>query len=432
MDESVASKLSRLADLHDSGVLSDKEFETLKAQLFGASRRYFMRQGGALAGMVLVIVAVILLLVGSTRPSSSSPKVAFSTVALTESQVQVAINYAMTQVGQSKYDGLCLQLVHDAYEQAGVNIGTAYDPVDYWANNPEGYTEHAAPDGPYGTPPAGAILFWGTTQWSSDGHAAISLGNGTVVSSAAYPYADGPTEGQVFALSKRSPSTYHYLGYVIPGDLVTSSTPAPVASAPVTTAPAPAAPTSSSGGSHPAGSSPVQPAAGAGAVQSAAGSGTVQPAAGGGAVQGSGSSSAPSTSSSTSTSAPPASVPPTTPGPTTTQATTAGTVPPPTQSTPSPSPVTYSETTGGVSHTWTNYSNAGGTQGPSIASNQTVQITCKVTGFAVADGNTWWYQIAVSPWNNAYYVSADAFYNDGAISGNLIGTPFVDPAVPNC
>ena len=71
-DESVASKLSKLADLHDSRVLSDWEFETLKAQLFGASRRHFVRQGGTLAGMVLVIVAVVLLLVGSAGSSSSS------------------------------------------------------------------------------------------------------------------------------------------------------------------------------------------------------------------------------------------------------------------------------------------------------------------------------------------------------------------------
>ena len=50
----------------------------------------------------------------------------------------------------------------------------------------------------------------------------------------------------------------------------------------------------------------------------------------------------------------------------------------------------------------------------------------------MADGDTWWYQIGSSPWNNAYYVSADAFYNNGATSGSLIGTPFVDPIVPNC
>jgi serine/threonine protein kinase len=97
-----------------------------------------------------------------------------------------------------------------------------------------------------------------------------------------------------------------------------------------------------------------------------------------------------------------------------------------------PPPTTYAETTGGVSHTWTDYADAGGSEGPSINSNQTVQIACKVTGFRVADGNTWWYRIASSPWNNQYYVSADAFYNDGATSGSLNGTPFVDPNVPNC
>ncbi len=93
---------------------------------------------------------------------------------------------------------------------------------------------------------------------------------------------------------------------------------------------------------------------------------------------------------------------------------------------------TYAETTGGVTHTWTNYTNAGGTQGPSIPSFDTVQIACRLTGFKVADGNTWWYQIASSPWNDTFYASADAFYNNGATSGPLKGTPFVDPNVPIC
>jgi hypothetical protein len=99
---------------------------------------------------------------------------------------------------------------------------------------------------------------------------------------------------------------------------------------------------------------------------------------------------------------------------------------------PASSAPAYAETTGGVAHTWTNYQNAGGTQGPSIAANQTVQIRCKVTGFRVADGNTWWYRIASGPWNDGYYVSADAFYNNGQTSGGLAGTPFVDPRVPDC
>jgi hypothetical protein len=99
---------------------------------------------------------------------------------------------------------------------------------------------------------------------------------------------------------------------------------------------------------------------------------------------------------------------------------------------PTQSPTTYSETTGSVVHTWTDYSDAGGAEGPEIPSNDTVQIACKVEGFKVEDGNTWWYRIASSPWNGNYYGSADAFYNNGETSGSLKGTPFVDPNVPNC
>lgn len=93
---------------------------------------------------------------------------------------------------------------------------------------------------------------------------------------------------------------------------------------------------------------------------------------------------------------------------------------------------TVSETTGGVTNTWTNYTNAGGTAGPRIPAYTTVQIACKLHGFRVANGNTWWYRIASGPWNNAFYASADAFYNNGQTSGSLLGTPWVDPAVPDC
>jgi hypothetical protein len=99
---------------------------------------------------------------------------------------------------------------------------------------------------------------------------------------------------------------------------------------------------------------------------------------------------------------------------------------------PAPAPTTWSETVGSDAHTWSDPANAGGNEGPTIPGGQTVQIACRLQGFTVADGDTWWYQIASAPWNDAFYVSADAFYNNGQTSGTLKGTPFVDPAVNGC
>jgi hypothetical protein len=59
-------------------------------------------------------------------------------------------------------------------------------------------------------------------------------------------------------------------------------------------------------------------------------------------------------------------------------------------------------------------------------------VTCVAHGFRVADGNTNWYQIASSPWNDNYYASSNAFYNNGSTSGSLDRTLYVDPAVPAC
>jgi hypothetical protein len=93
---------------------------------------------------------------------------------------------------------------------------------------------------------------------------------------------------------------------------------------------------------------------------------------------------------------------------------------------------TYRETVGGDAETWTDYKNAGGIGGPLIHSGESVEVSCAVQGYPVEDGDTWWYRIASSPWNDAYYASADAFYNNGQTSGSLIGTPPVDPGVPGC
>ena len=63
--------------------------------------------------------------------------------------------------------------------------------------------------------------------------------------------------------------------------------------------------------------------------------------------------------------------------------------------------------------------------------HQTLQVTCKVMGFRVLDGDIWCYRLSTSPWTG-YYASADAFCNDQSTGGSLKGTPSVDPRVPDC
>jgi hypothetical protein len=97
-----------------------------------------------------------------------------------------------------------------------------------------------------------------------------------------------------------------------------------------------------------------------------------------------------------------------------------------------PGATTFPETAGGTTNTWTDYRNAGGQRGWSIPPSSTIQISCKAQGFRVQDGDNWWYRISSSPWNNTYYASADAFYNNARTSGSLAGTPYYDPSIPNC
>jgi predicted Ser/Thr protein kinase len=90
------------------------------------------------------------------------------------------------------------------------------------------------------------------------------------------------------------------------------------------------------------------------------------------------------------------------------------------------------EIVGGPSHTWSDYRSAGGAAGPVIPAYHAVRISCRVRGFTVSDGDRWWYRVASPPWNGRYYVSADAFYNNGAGHGTLLHTPLVDSKVPLC
>lgn len=243
------------------------------------------------------------------------------------------------------------------------------------------------------TPAAGAVA------WENPGdHVAwVSLVSGSSITIEEY------NEHYNGTYDTRTLSSYEHFEFIHFKDLptISSASPAPASTPPA--AAAPPAPSAQGSASTPSGpTAPTQ---------------SNQPT-----MPPNGTSAAPSHPSSPSTSVPNSSgaSSPSTQNPTQS--------PTPTATTPS----TTAETVGGVSHTWSDYSDAGGTQGLSIPAYETVQIACKVSGFAVADGNKWWYRIASDPWNDAFYVSADAFYNNGATSGSLIGTPFVDPSVPTC
>ncbi|KJF16837.1 serine/threonine protein kinase [Acidithrix ferrooxidans] len=92
----------------------------------------------------------------------------------------------------------------------------------------------------------------------------------------------------------------------------------------------------------------------------------------------------------------------------------------------------YLETPGGAAQTIENYQTANGTPGPSLKIGETLAISCRIAGFQVQDSNVWWYRIVSPPWNGKFYVTADAFYNNGKTSGPLEGTRFYDPRVPIC
>jgi hypothetical protein len=98
----------------------------------------------------------------------------------------------------------------------------------------------------------------------------------------------------------------------------------------------------------------------------------------------------------------------------------------------SPGPNSYAEFAGADIHTWTDYSDAGGKPGPDVAPRTRVEVSCRIPGLRVSDGDTWWYRIASPPWDNRFYASADPFYNNGKTSGSLIDTPRVDGMVPLC
>ncbi len=124
-------------------------------------------------------------------------------------KAQNAINWAQSKLGQTAWDGLCLNFVYQAYLYgAGVNItsGLPYSQAHntaytYWTVAPNHHSDR--------NPPAGALVFWrGASSPTGAGHVGLSEGGGTIISSY-----DGRTRG-IHTFNINSYQQNLYLGWV--------------------------------------------------------------------------------------------------------------------------------------------------------------------------------------------------------------------------
>jgi hypothetical protein len=124
-------------------------------------------------------------------------------------------------------------------------------------------------------------------------------------------------------------------------------------------------------------------------------------------------------------------VPPATPAPPQPATPSIPASPPPPPPPPPPANHLEQETPNHPVNTFQNYHNASG-MGPQIAAGQWVEVSCRVYDPTIASVNPdgYWYRIASSPWNNAYYAPANTFMN-----GDPYGGPYThntDFSVPLC
>lgn len=93
---------------------------------------------------------------------------------------------------------------------------------------------------------------------------------------------------------------------------------------------------------------------------------------------------------------------------------------------------TWIETPFTESKTFADFVNAGYPLGAILHPGQAVQVSCRVRGFVVEDGDPWWYRLASPPWDGHYYATSDVFYNTRDTSGNPINGIVVDTRVRLC
>jgi cell wall-associated NlpC family hydrolase len=138
--------------------------------------------------------------------------------------IQWAEQFLKPGSDRSKDSGYCLQFVSEAYEAAGIDIGTVGDAngaAYYWEHDKNGYPEHKEDT----NPPIGALVFWGATPSgpisyvNPNGHVGIYIGDNTVISTWAYP--EPKSDPYVFEFPLTGPGSrnaagYPYLGWLSP------------------------------------------------------------------------------------------------------------------------------------------------------------------------------------------------------------------------
>ena len=97
-----------------------------------------------------------------------------------------------------------------------------------------------------------------------------------------------------------------------------------------------------------------------------------------------------------------------------------------------PTGKTWTEYTFTQSKTFADFVNAGDPLGASLTPEEAVKVSCRVKGFAVTDGDRWWYRLAQPPWDGRFYATTDVFYNTPTPKGNPLNGISFDKRVPVC
>jgi hypothetical protein len=126
---------------------------------------------------------------------------------------------ALGWMGQDHDPLYCLQFVADSWAEAGKPIPSDDDAIDWWNAFSAKYPRELPGQPRYGTPPRGALVFWsGTDKYpqydSEDGHVAISVGNGWVVSTEQGN--SGPDVHLVSISAVTGAGGGTYLGWIMP------------------------------------------------------------------------------------------------------------------------------------------------------------------------------------------------------------------------